>query len=187
MKKALNQSMRAILPVWKTTPITVLHRESGIPPVDQLLKARRLRFTARLKSLDDAHPVVKRTAPPHQPTYRDLIKRRYQAHAERSFRTRLRRTDELLASCAHPKLIQRCFQQEQMPPLQTASKEKTAEAFLSWVRSLDPPTLVVYSDGSLSEKGVASYGFVIRQNNSPIDEGAGRLGPRSLMPKPEEH
>ncbi|KAH7169807.1 uncharacterized protein B0J16DRAFT_248910, partial [Fusarium flagelliforme] len=63
MNKALNQSMRAILPVWKTTPITVLHRESGIPPVEQLLEARRLRFAARLKSLDDAHPLAKRTTP----------------------------------------------------------------------------------------------------------------------------
>lgn len=65
LKKALNQSMRAILPVWKTTPITVLHRESGVPPIEQLLEARRLRFAARLKSLDDAHLLVKQTAPPH--------------------------------------------------------------------------------------------------------------------------
>jgi hypothetical protein len=117
MNKALNQSMRAILPVWKTAPTTALHRESGIPPVDQLLEARRLRFSARLKSLDDTHPLVRRTLPPRQPTYHDLIKQKYQAQIESSFRTRLRRTDELLAPCARPKLVQRCFNQEQMPPL----------------------------------------------------------------------
>jgi ribonuclease HI len=181
MNKALNQSMRAIVPVWKTTPITILHRESGIPPVDQLLEARRLRFSARLKSLDDTHPLVRRAAPPRQPTYHDLIKRKYQAQAESSFRTRLRRTDELLRQCARPKLIQKRFQQEQMPPLQTASKEKTAEAFLRWVKSLDPLTLVVYSDGSLSEKGVASYGFTIHQNDLPIFDGSGRLGPAEVF------
>jgi hypothetical protein len=120
MNKALYQAMRAILPVWKTTPITVLHRESGIPPVEQLLEARRLRFAARLKSLDDVHPLVKRTAPPRRPTYHDLIKRRYQTQPESSFRTRLRRTDELLASCMRPKLVQRYFHQEAMPPLRTA-------------------------------------------------------------------
>ncbi|KAF5229505.1 hypothetical protein FANTH_14181 [Fusarium anthophilum] len=60
-----------------------------------------------------------------------------------SFRTRLRRTDELLGQCARPKLIQKRFQKEQMPPLQTTSKEKTAEAFLRWSKSLDPLTLVV--------------------------------------------
>lgn len=68
-----------------------------------------------------------------------------------------------------------------MPPLQTASKEKTPEAFLSWVKSLDPVTLVIYSDGSLSEKGVASYGFIIYQDNSPIVEGPGRLGPAEVF------
>ncbi|KAF5714461.1 reverse transcriptase [Fusarium mundagurra] len=112
----------AILPVWKTTPIAILHRESGIPPVDQLLGKRRWRFSARLKSLDDAHPLVRRTLPIHQPTYHDLIKRR------------------------GPKLLQKRFQQEEMPLLQTAPKEKTAKAFLHWVKSLDPLTLVVYSD-----------------------------------------
>ncbi|RKK51436.1 hypothetical protein BFJ69_g17940 [Fusarium oxysporum] len=180
MTKAMNQAMRAILPVWKTTPITALHRESGIPPVDQLLEARRLRFSARLKSLDEAHPLASRTRPPSQPIYHDLIKRKYQVQAESGFRTRLRRTNELLASCTRPKIIQRCFQQEQMPPLQAASKEKTACAFLRWLQSLDPRTLVVYSDGSLSSEGAASYGFTIHQNNIPIFDGSGRLGPAEV-------
>ncbi|RKK75713.1 hypothetical protein BFJ68_g18084 [Fusarium oxysporum] len=181
MNKALHQSMRAILPVWKTTPITILHRESGIPPVDQLLEARRLRSSARLKSLDEAHPLAKRTAPLTQPTYHNLIKRRYQTQTESAFRTRLRRTDELLAPCERPKLVQRCFHQEQMPPLQMASKEKSTGAFLHWIERLDPLTLVVYSDGSLSSEGAASYGFTIHQNNVPIFDGSGRLGPAEVF------
>ncbi|RKK65695.1 hypothetical protein BFJ68_g18633, partial [Fusarium oxysporum] len=171
MNKAMNQAMRAILPVWKTTPIAILHRESGIPPIDQLLEAKRLRFSARLKSLDEAHPLAGRTRPrrpPDRPTYHDLIKRRYQIQTKSVFRTRLRRTDELLAPCERPKLVQRCFHQEQMPPLQMASKEKSTGAFLHWVERLDPLTLVVYSDGSLSSEGAASYGFTIHQNNVPI-------------------
>ncbi|TVY73798.1 putative RNA-directed DNA polymerase from transposon BS [Fusarium oxysporum f. sp. cubense] len=184
MTKAMNQAMRAILPVWKTTPTAILQRESGIPPVDQLLVARRLRFSARLKSLDEAHPLAGRTRPPrrpHQPTYHNLIKRRYQIQTESVFRTRLRRTDELLASCSRPKLVQRYFHKEQMPPLQTASKEKSADAFIRWVESLDLLTLVVYSDGSLSSEGVASYGFTIHQNNVPIFDGSGRLGPAEVF------
>ncbi|KAG4272494.1 hypothetical protein FPRO04_14641 [Fusarium proliferatum] len=38
MNKGLHQSIRALLPIWKTTPINILHHESGIPPVDQLLE-----------------------------------------------------------------------------------------------------------------------------------------------------
>ncbi|KAH7461702.1 hypothetical protein FOMA001_g18822 [Fusarium oxysporum f. sp. matthiolae] len=80
--------MRSILPAWKTTPIAILHRESGIPPITQLLEARRYRFSARLKSLDETHPLAKRTLPPRQPTYHQLIKRKYQAPTESSLRTR---------------------------------------------------------------------------------------------------
>ncbi|KAG4257787.1 hypothetical protein FPRO03_13673 [Fusarium proliferatum] len=68
-----------------------------------------------------------------------------------------------------------------MPPLQTASKEKSADAFSRWVESLDPLTLVVYSDGSLSSEGAASYGFTIHQNNIPIFDGSGRLGPAEVF------
>ncbi|KAG4277080.1 hypothetical protein FPRO04_14184, partial [Fusarium proliferatum] len=95
--------------------------------------------------------------------------------------TRLRRTDELLASCTRPKLVQRYFHKEQIPPLQIASKEKSADAFIRWVESLDLLTLVVYSDGSLSSEEVASYGFTIYQNNVPIFDGSGRLGPAEVF------
>ncbi|KAM5527799.1 reverse transcriptase domain protein [Fusarium oxysporum f. sp. phaseoli] len=67
-----------------------------------------------------------------------------------------------------------------MPPLQTASKEKTADAFLHWARALNPLTLVVYSDGSLSSQGAASYGFTIHQGNFTVLDGSGRLGPAKV-------
>ncbi|EFZ02021.1 Reverse transcriptase [Metarhizium robertsii ARSEF 23] len=51
MTKAIKQAIRAILPTWKTTPTTILHRESGIPPILQLLEAKRLRFSARIKQV----------------------------------------------------------------------------------------------------------------------------------------
>ncbi|RKK71609.1 hypothetical protein BFJ68_g18332, partial [Fusarium oxysporum] len=54
-------------------------------------------------------------------------------------------------------------------------------AFLHWVERLDPLTLVVYSDGSLSSEGAASYGFTIHQNNVPIFDGSGRLGPAEVF------
>ncbi|KAL6402782.1 transposase [Ilyonectria robusta] len=98
-----------------------------------------------------------------------------------AIKTRLRRTDELLAPCTRPKLVQRCFHQEQMAPLQTASKEQSANTFSRWVESLDSLTLVVYSDGSLSSEGAASYGFTIHQDNIPILDGSGRLGPAEVF------
>ncbi|KAG7423066.1 hypothetical protein Forpi1262_v015707 [Fusarium oxysporum f. sp. raphani] len=38
-----------------------------------------------------------------------------------------------LKPCTRPKLVQQRFNQEQMPPLQTALKEEMADAFLHWV------------------------------------------------------
>ncbi|KAG6979059.1 putative RNA-directed DNA polymerase from transposon BS [Fusarium oxysporum f. sp. conglutinans] len=161
MNMAIVQSMRAILPVWKTTPTAILHRESGIPPITQLLEARRYRFSARLKSLDEAHPLAKRTLPPRQPTYHQLIKRKYQAPTESNFRTRLRRTNELLAPCPRPALMQKCFGKGQDTPLQTAPKEESAEAFLQWVETVDLTTWIVY---------------YTQTKDLSICDGSGRLG-----------
>jgi hypothetical protein len=56
----------------------------------------------------------------------------------------LRRTSELLSFYVRPTLVQQRFNQGMMEPLQTAAKEESAKAFLHWVRSLNPLTMVVY-------------------------------------------
>ncbi|KAG6995965.1 hypothetical protein FocnCong_v016267 [Fusarium oxysporum f. sp. conglutinans] len=58
---------------------------------------------------------------------------------------------------------------------------ETADTFLHWARVLNPLTLVVYSDGSLSSQGAASYGFTIHQGNFPVLDGSGRLGPAEVF------
>ncbi|EFZ02030.2 Reverse transcriptase [Metarhizium robertsii ARSEF 23] len=163
MTKAIKQAIRSILPTWKTTPITVLHRESGIPPILQLLEAKRLRFSARIKSLDKEHPLARRTAEVTPPPIIKSIKLRYQRQPK-SFPTRLRRTDKLLANCQRPVLF-----------------PHSAEDFDRWLQSIPPSTLVVYSDGSLSEKGAAGYGYAVHQRDHSICQGAGRLGPAEVF------
>ena len=140
--------MRAVLPVWRTTPIAALHRESGIPPIVQLLETRRMRFAARLKALDEAHPLAKRTLQPKPPTIHRSIKLKYQLPRE-GFRTRLRRSDQLLPRSTRPLLLPHRFD-EHATPLQTASKDESAEDFRISLRSIPYATLIVYSDGSLS-------------------------------------
>ncbi|XP_044721803.1 RNase H domain-containing protein [Hirsutella rhossiliensis] len=137
MDKSLNTAMRAILPVWKTTPLSARHREAGIPPVSHLLQACRTRFAARLKSLDEAHPLAR----PRQP-----------------FRTRLRRTDELLPRCARPDLL-----------------AQSAANFGEWLQSVAPRTAIVYSDGSLSRRS-RGYGYAVHQDGLTVLSGNGRLG-----------
>ncbi|KJZ68753.1 hypothetical protein HIM_11851 [Hirsutella minnesotensis 3608] len=156
MSKALIQAVRAILPTWKTTPIAVLHRESGIPPVRQLLEARRIRFSARIKSLDGAHPLAKRTTESAPRPIIKCVKLKHQL-PPKVFPTRLRRTNKLLANCQRPVLVSRKYNSEKPKPLQTASKEDSAKDFLDWLRSIPPSTLIVYSDGSLSPSGAAGW------------------------------
>ncbi|KID81125.1 ATP-dependent DNA helicase PIF1 [Metarhizium guizhouense ARSEF 977] len=177
MEKAITQSMKAILPVWRTTPITALHRESGIPPVNLLLETRRIRFAARLKSLDEHHPLIQRITESAPPVIRKGVKLKYQI-PQISFPTRLRRTNKLLPTCARPILAKQRFSEK---TLQTTSKEQSAAEFQRWLESAPPLSLVVYSDGSLSPGGQAGYGFSIHQNNRPVLSGSGRLGPAEVF------
>ncbi|KAI0995289.1 hypothetical protein K3495_g12893 [Podosphaera aphanis] len=54
--KTVHLAIRSALPVWRTTPIVVLHREAGIPPARIILEGIRSRLAARLNSLDNRHP-----------------------------------------------------------------------------------------------------------------------------------
>ncbi|KID93960.1 ATP-dependent DNA helicase PIF1, partial [Metarhizium majus ARSEF 297] len=137
MNKVLKQAIRAILPTWRTTPVDILHRESGIPPVARLLEARQIRFLARIKSLDPAHPLVKRTIEAEPLPIVKGIKLKYQL-PEKPFPTRLRRTNNLLhllPRCQRPVLLPRKYVNEPLPPLQTAAKEEVAEEFNAWLES----------------------------------------------------
>ncbi|KID83792.1 reverse transcriptase [Metarhizium guizhouense ARSEF 977] len=180
MSKALKQAIRAILPIWKTTPIAVLHRESGIPPVHQLLEARRLRFSDRIKSLDHAHPLAKRTTEIAPRPIIKCIKLKYQL-PPKAFPTRLRGTNKLLVNCQRPVLVPRKYSSEIQQPLQTASKEESAKDFDRWLRTIPPLSLIVYSDGSLPSSGAAGYGYAVHQSGRSVCQGAGRLGPAEVF------
>ncbi|KID93327.1 Endonuclease/exonuclease/phosphatase, partial [Metarhizium majus ARSEF 297] len=180
MSKALTQAIRAILPAWKTTPIAVLHRESGIPPVHQLLEARQLRFSARIKSLDQAHPLATRTTEAAPRPIIKCIKLKYQL-PPKAFPTRLRRTNRLLGNCQRPVLMPRKYNHETQQPLQTASKEESAKDFDRWLQTIPALSLIVYSDGSLSSSGAAGYGYAVHQSGRSVCQGAGRLGPAEVF------
>ncbi|KAL6405980.1 reverse transcriptase domain protein [Ilyonectria robusta] len=143
LKKVLHTSIRSILPTWKTTPLAALYRESGIPPVEQLLEAIRLRHAARLQSLDPRHPLTARTViPTPGPSQKPIYK------------TRLQRTALLLPPSSRPDLLQRKYSSAQ---LHIQPKDIAVPAFLTWIETLSAIDLV-YSDGSRSSGGAAGYG-----------------------------
>ncbi|KAI0994572.1 hypothetical protein K3495_g13610 [Podosphaera aphanis] len=52
LDKVILSSARAILPVYRTTPIAALHRESGLPPSEIGLNGQTTAATIRLRHLD---------------------------------------------------------------------------------------------------------------------------------------
>ncbi|KJZ67931.1 hypothetical protein HIM_12680 [Hirsutella minnesotensis 3608] len=113
-------------------------------------------------------------------TANKLIKLKY-LNQPQPFRSRLRRTDEMLSSCPRPALLQREFAEEQTAPLQCASKIETAKKFRFWLQALSPRTRVVYSDGSRSEEGHVGYGYAVYRDGSTVLSGKGRLGPAEVF------
>ncbi|KID81346.1 reverse transcriptase [Metarhizium guizhouense ARSEF 977] len=156
----LRRAIRAILPVWKTTPVPIYHQESGIPPVPLLLEPRRIRFAARLKSLDLAHPLAQRTD--LTPIVR-AVKRSCQVRGG-GFKTRLERTALLLPDCPRPTLVQ--AGDTAATALQTKNKDESAADFLRWLEGIPPDEPVVYSDGSQLPGGATGYGYVVHQNSA---------------------
>ncbi|EXA31540.1 hypothetical protein BFJ63_vAg16012 [Fusarium oxysporum f. sp. narcissi] len=55
-------------------------------------------------------------------------------------------------------------------------RKRNRSAFLQWVETVGSTTWIVYSDGSLSSEGAASYAFTIHQKDLSICDGSGRLG-----------
>lgn len=167
IQEVLVIAMRAILPVWRTTPNAALYRESGILPADQMLEAVRMRAALRMQSLDHFHPLAKRSE--------GEILGQHGGRSRKPVTTRLIRTGKLLYRAPRPPLMERIPPQAENP-LQTASKEDTAKAFLAWLESVPKEDLVVYSDGSLSDNAEAGYGFTVHRGGKDISGGAGRLG-----------
>ena len=167
MSSALNIALRAILPVWKTTPLLTLHCEAGIPPVAQLLQTRRLQASARLHALDPQHPLVTRA------TNTSRLRRRP------TYKTRLQRTYLLLPECTRPILTSRSYS----TPTQRLAKEEEAVRFKARQQTLTNDSIMVFSDGSMDPNNAVGYGYIAFRGSSNIAivQGKGRLGPAEVI------
>lgn len=60
LDRVLRDALRGTLPVYRTTPIPALHRETAIPPMEIILDQKRSAAKLRAFSLDNRHPVCRR-------------------------------------------------------------------------------------------------------------------------------
>ncbi|OAQ74382.1 endonuclease/reverse transcriptase [Purpureocillium lilacinum] len=180
LDKVLRHAVRAALPVWKTTQTPAIHREAGTPPASIALAAQQIRFSARLKSLDGRHPLVKRASrkPPRALHTRNPSSTR---RVKPTFQSRLQRADQLLPKCHRPAPLPRHYSDTEASPLQTANKAETAGDFLEWLGTSAAATLIVYSDGSQFANGAVGFGFAVHRDKQYLVQGSGRLGPSEVF------
>lgn len=168
--KVIHQGLRAALPVWKTTPNVVLHREGGIPPARLLLEGLRLRLAARLNSLDNRHPLRERaTVCPNVGTLKYKLKKRVSSRPETQM-TRVQRAFRQLppAEAAEPLLAPSYFGN-------FGTKTEGIEDFKRWETLVSPLEICAYSDGSSEGHGRSSWGFVLKRAGTTFKRGNGIL------------
>lgn len=165
--RALRTAARAVIPVWRTTPIPVLHRETGIPPASVLLQQIQRRASLRLRLLDKAHPLVGRTM---------IIRGRW-GSAPKTLNlkpkvTRLQRMAQLEEECERPQLLQQSYTNTPQRTMQ--GKERGAKEFIESLKQDPPGTIHIYSDGSSMDSKTA-WAFVAYRHGARIHTQSGSL------------
>ena len=61
IQRAIANGCRAAIPAYCTTANNAILREAGIPSARVLLEGARRRQTARIRTLDEYHPIIART------------------------------------------------------------------------------------------------------------------------------
>lgn len=137
MQGVINTALRGCLPYWRTSPLAAIYREASMPPVEQLLEAARSRYSLRLHSLDEDHPLVSRSLEVR-------LNRR-----KRPYRpTNLQRAYRVCPDFPRPLLQPPIYTGSMAKDPVTDSKEIAAKKFKEWFATLPPEEIVVFSDGS---------------------------------------
>lgn len=154
VSRALVNLARAILPVYKTTPIAALLREVWLKPAHILLEERRLNSAIKLAAADDFHPVAKRSKEPR-------------AH------TRLTEKLLLVSPFPRPRLVPSSYRASSI----LTRTDLSLEAFSRRIGELPPWDILVFSDGSKQKDGSAGAGAVVIHKGITLAEVKIPLGP----------
>lgn len=158
----LMAGIRTAIPTWRTMPGAALRRETGIPPAHVLLEERRVLAAARMRRLDQYHP----------------LRLRAMENTERArFRLKLRKTHRGRqgAPIIHDSRVQRAWHllpdSEIPPPIQKpiplisrsylTNKTGAASEVREWLAELPNDCLCAYSDGAGSTDSQVAWSFAI--------------------------
>jgi hypothetical protein len=163
-----NEALRSALPVYQIFPIAALQREAAVLPLHIALDHRAVLAAARIKRLDNRHPLVQR------------VKRKRSSNTE----TRLLR----LAARAgptepHDPLARSPWElridrdDTRIGYIQDLTANEAAVGFRKWVATISQRDIIVYSDGSQLAEGsrAAGAGWVVSQGPGHNIVARGRL------------
>jgi ribonuclease HI len=162
---------RAVLPVFRTTPIPVLYRESGFYPPEIELDKIALAASTRLSRLDPDHPLHKRAK---------AI--RHKGHPTSRFARRVLMLpqSEQINPLIHPPWSDhepRETALARVGALAGLTKEQSADNFRTLLKSIPVKDIVIYTDGSKKENGQAGGGYVGFIDGNQVLRGSFPLGP----------
>ncbi|TGO45297.1 hypothetical protein BCON_0404g00010 [Botryotinia convoluta] len=168
LDRVINTAARGAIPVYKTTPITALIKEAGLPSGIVALEHAKLRFVLRLKTIDNQHLLVSRL--------KLVIRERgCGAGTARGPLTRIQQLGLLIPETQRPKLLCPHFSTGcRTDPTEGLTKEEAAQAFKEWWQQLPPEDYTIFSDGSeqtIDRKRCVGYGYAIYRNGTQIASG----------------
>ena len=157
IQRAINRAARAVLPVYKTTPIPILLRETGWAPALVWLEMIHDRCVARTAAADSRHPLRTRWDSP------------------RIRWMRRRQEVQLSPDFFHPPWddIDRAAIKVQIG---ACGRESGPAAFAKWINERPALDLIVYSDGSKNDDGNAGAGFCVYRGQQELVRGQVPLG-----------
>ena len=171
--------IRVALPTWRTMPIAALRRETGIPPAQILLEERRLKTAARIRTLDEYHPLrLRATESTDSARHRLGLKtcNKTRLGFDRVHDSRVQRMYRLLPEAEPPPPLRSPAPPQPIP--RWTSKKEAARFIREWLPTLPPDYLCVYSDGSGASTDKVSWAFVtfIGDTGTLIEQsGSGKI------------
>lgn len=172
VNKTLAIAARGVLPVWRTTPLPTLFRDSGLPSGIAALEEAKGRFAMRLQTVDSGHPLVKRITPPM------ITRGRGSGHRQQP-KSKVQRLGAIYPEVPRPKLVPpRYTTGSRTNPTNGIDKETAAAAFKEWWKSLPPEEVTIFSDGSeqyVEGNKYVGYGYAIYQGQHQLATGSGAI------------
>ncbi|POS85013.1 hypothetical protein EPUL_002447 [Erysiphe pulchra] len=152
--KVLHIALRAALLVWRTTQNVVLHKEG---------EGYRLRFSTRLNSLNDRHPLRTRTnVCSNVGSLKHKSKPRILKRPECQVQRALRKLPK--SEAAEPLLA---LVYTQILRIRTDS----SQSHQCWICSISTADICAYSDGSSEGPGRSSWGYILQRGGNTFKRG----------------